>query len=91
MQTIKTSAPTLKNNQPFTKSLANTPLTKREREIARHLVYDKLVRQQTLEEIADRLCISFHTLRTHRDNIYKKLNVHNTRELKQCLEQYHFD
>jgi DNA-binding NarL/FixJ family response regulator len=35
----------------------------------------------TTKEIAEKKCISFHTVNTHRKNIFRKLNVSNTSEL----------
>lgn len=49
-----------------------SPLTRREGEIL------ELLRQgNTLESIADVLCLSFHTIHTHTRNIYSKLNVNS--------------
>ena len=53
-------------------------LSDREVEIIRGLA-DGL----TSESIADELCISLHTVRTHRKNILKKLELHNSSELVQ--------
>ena len=53
-------------------------LSEREVEIIRGLA-DGL----TSESIADHLCISLHTVRTHRKNILKKLELHNSSELVQ--------
>lgn len=51
-------------------------LSAREREIV------KLVAQGlSNKEIADRLCLSFHTVTTHRRNISEKLNIHSTAAL----------
>lgn len=30
------------------------------------------------KEIADRMCLSFHTITTYRKNISSKLNIHST-------------
>lgn len=51
-------------------------LSAREREIVR-LVAEGL----SNKEIADRLCLSFHTVTTHRRNISEKLNIHSTAAL----------
>lgn len=37
----------------------------------------------TYIEIADRLCISYGTVRTHVKNIFEKLQVHNKKEATQ--------
>ena len=51
-------------------------LTKREREIL------KLIAEGfKSKEIADYLCISVHTVETHRSTLMKKLNLHNTAAL----------
>jgi DNA-binding NarL/FixJ family response regulator len=49
-----------------------SPLTRRESEIL-----ELLRRGNTLESIADMLCLSFHTIHTHTRNIYSKLNVNS--------------
>lgn len=53
-----------------------TRLTKRELEIV-----DKIVHGCTANEIADKLCLSAHTVTTHRKNIFRKLGVRSTAEL----------
>jgi len=58
-----------------TDSLWDT-LTKREREILK-LIAEGL----KSKEIADFLCISVHTVETHRSALMKKLNLHNTAAL----------
>lgn len=51
-------------------------LTKREREVL------KLIAEgYKNSEIAQHLCISVHTVETHRDNLMKKLDLHNTAAL----------
>jgi DNA-binding NarL/FixJ family response regulator len=47
-------------------------LTRRE-----HEILDYLMRGMKTDEIAERLCLSVHTLRTHIRNILGKLNVHS--------------
>ncbi len=62
----------------FSKNIgcAPTPLTPRETEIV------KLVAQGLIaKEIADMLCLSTHTVYTHRKNIMKKLNLNTSSEL----------
>lgn len=75
----------LKNGEMFSPSLpsvAQTKLTPRETEILR------LIRQGLLsKEIADRLCISIHTVHIHRQNLLRKLGVQNSIEaIKAGLE-----
>lgn len=48
-------------------------LTERERDVV-----IQLVRGLSNKEIADRLCISTHTVISHRKNIVRKLNIHST-------------
>ncbi|UCC54542.1 MAG: hypothetical protein JSV68_11360, partial [Anaerolineaceae bacterium] len=57
-------------SQPLSK-----PLTDREMD-----VLALLSQRQTDKEIAERLVISFHTVRTHARNIYSKLGVNNRRQ-----------
>ena len=52
------------------------PLSDREKEIIR-LVAQGLSNKQ----IADRLCLSFHTITTYRKNLSTKLNLHSTAAL----------
>lgn len=40
-----------------------------------------LVDGKSVEEIAESKCISLHTVRNHRRNIYRKLGIHNCRQL----------
>lgn len=59
------------SNPPIVETLSS-----REREIV------KLVAQGlSNKEIADKLCLSFHTITTHRRNISEKLNIHSTAAL----------
>jgi len=48
----------------------NFLLTEREMEYVLHMIEDIPDKQ-----IADRMCISLHTVNTHRNNIRRKLNV----------------
>lgn len=68
----------LKENNEITAS--NPPivetLSEREREIVKWVALGL-----SNKEIADRLCLSFHTVTTHRRNISEKLNIHSTAAL----------
>lgn len=57
------------------KDLSNYGLTKREREVLNFLVSGKTYRQ-----IADEMILSPFTIRSHMENLYRKLNVHNKAE-----------
>lgn len=46
-----------------------------------HIILKMLADGNTCKSITNKLCISIHTYRTHRKNIMKKLNAHNTTEL----------
>lgn len=60
----------------------NGELTRREREIC------AMISQGLLnKEIADKLHISLRTVQTHRNTIYRKLNVTNTAELIKALDE----
>lgn len=62
--------------------VSNTPkLTKRENEIVAHVLKGK-----SSAEIAKELQLSFHTVRTHRKNIFTKLNCHNMIDLIRFFE-----
>ena len=57
-------------------------LTKREKEIL------KLASQgYSNKKIADELCISYHTVKFHLENIYRKLNIHNKVEATRIAMQ----
>lgn len=56
-------------------SIAET-LSEREREIVKWVAHGL-----SNKEIADKLCLSFHTITTHRRNISEKLNIHSTAAL----------
>jgi DNA-binding NarL/FixJ family response regulator len=58
-------------------------LTKRERAV---LVL--LGRGLEFEEIADRLSISEHTVRTHLQNLYRKLNVHSRLDIVRLVSRH---
>jgi len=53
-----------------------TNLTEKEKQIIFHLINGL-----TNNEIAEQINISPHTVRTHRKNIYSKLNVHNVSQM----------
>jgi DNA-binding NarL/FixJ family response regulator len=60
-----------------------TPLTSREKEVMKLVAEGK-----TSQEIADLLFISVHTVRRHRDNIMRKLNLKTLADLvKYALDQ----
>lgn len=54
-----------------------TPLTQQEQKIAQLICQDK-----SNKEIADELFVSVSTVKSHINNIYKKLNVQSRDELK---------
>ncbi len=53
----------------------NNPLTPRENDVLRHLKYGA-----TYSVIADKLCVSSETVKSHLKNIYRKLEVGNKAE-----------
>lgn len=69
--------PALVNVRPHTKQQKTTPineeLSDRERD-----VLIQVVRGLSNKEIADVLCISMHTVVSHRKHITRKLNIHST-------------
>lgn len=68
----------IKNKRDKVRELnQKNPLTPREREILYLICNDELTNNQ----IADRLSISEKTVKTHRKNIYHKLNVNTTIQL----------
>lgn len=58
-------------------------LTRREEEIL-----CLLVRGRTATRVAEALCISVATARTHQRNIYAKLGVHNQQDILDLFEEY---
>lgn len=44
-------------------------------------ILNLIVRGNSGAEIADMLCLSAHTVKTHRRNIISKMKVRNTKEL----------
>ncbi|WP_195470611.1 LuxR C-terminal-related transcriptional regulator [Bacteroides xylanisolvens] len=77
-ETIDCTVLNLKNGEIFSPSLSLTPstnLTNREIEVLR------LIQKGLLsKEIADKLCISIHTVNIHRQNLLRKLDVQNSIE-----------
>lgn len=58
------------------KNIESFLFSNRELEIIMHIA-----KGDTTKEIANKLFISFHTVNTHRKNIFKKLNIHNSSQL----------
>ncbi len=70
----------------YSQEALSNKLSKREIDIIQELALDK-----SSKEIADRLCISPHTVDQHRRNILKKLSFKSTRELIQyCKTNNYF-
>jgi DNA-binding CsgD family transcriptional regulator len=70
-------------SQSFPENQPLSTLSPRETELIR-----LLAEGATSKEIADRLCISHHTVRTHRKNILQKLQMKSTNELiAYCITQ----
>ena len=44
------------------------------------LILKEIATGKTTKEIAADKCLSFHTVNTHRKNIFRKLNVNNVHE-----------
>ena len=61
------------SSYPYTLIQTNESLSEREKD-----VLIQIVRGLSNKEIADALCISTHTVITHRKNITRKLNIHST-------------
>jgi DNA-binding NarL/FixJ family response regulator len=53
-----------------------TSLSQREIEVVEYIAQGL-----TAAEVADKMCLSVHTINTHRKNIFKKLGVNSTTEL----------
>jgi DNA-binding NarL/FixJ family response regulator len=64
----------LASGQQYTSGLDHLLATLTRRE---HEILDCLMRGMKTDEMAERLCLSIHTLRTHIRNILKKLDVHS--------------
>ncbi|WP_406685270.1 response regulator transcription factor [Seonamhaeicola sp. MEBiC1930] len=62
--------------------LEKIKITRREKEIIQELVSGKNVPQ-----IAETLFISAHTVETHKKNIFKKLNIHNSIDLVKLVNE----
>ena len=77
-ETVDCTVLNLKNGEMFSPSPSLqtfNPLTKREAEILR------LIQKGLLsKEIADKLCVSIHTVNIHRQNLLRKLGVQNSIE-----------
>jgi two-component system response regulator NreC len=69
-------SPSIREKFPFESNPSNSQLTKREKEILKHVGLGLSNR-----EIADKLFISIKTVDVHRTNIMKKLNIHSTASL----------
>lgn len=67
------------NIQITVPAIKDTPLTARESEIL-----DLIAQGYTSKEIARKLDISPYTVNTHRDNLRRKLGVHNGAQLAYC-------
>lgn len=65
-----------RSSDPDSNAEVNEPLTAREQE-----VLELLAEGLSNEEIADRLVISRHTVARHRENIMRKLGLHNRSQL----------
>ncbi len=70
-QTLKT----LRNSGSPKESPKDYQLTKREQEVLKHLVGGK-----TYQQIAEELVVSPLTIRSHMENLYRKLNINNKAE-----------
>ena len=83
-QTLQSCKKIIKTNDFIKKNLHKyTSLTKREKEIL-HL-YTKIHKP---DEIANQLCISVHTIRTHWKNIKNKLDIHVLEEILLFAEAF---
>lgn len=58
------------------KDCGPTMLSKREVEVVEYIAQG-----MTAGEVAEKMCLSVHTINTHRKNIFKKLSVNSTTEL----------
>ena len=56
-------------------------LTDRENQIVQLIIYDST----SVKEMADKLIVSTHTVKTHLLHIFEKLNVHSRYELLQLV------
>lgn len=68
------------------KSTEKQILTPREQEVALFILKYKFEQNLNLIEISERLHISINTLKTHRNHIYKKLDIQNIIQLKKAQE-----
>lgn len=84
--TPKAEESTTPNETSFAAFSAQFGLTHREEE-----VLALLSKGHTLPSIAERLCISLDTVRSHAKNIYRKAGVHKKQELLNLLEAMRTD
>lgn len=70
-----TRFPAIEASKDLIPPSSKTLLSSRETEIL-----ELLNQGCTKESVADKLCLSYHTVKTHTTNIYRKLNVHSCRE-----------
>lgn len=69
---VKTRQQQQPDTRPDDEDNENEPLTSREKEVLRWIANG-----MSAKEIADRMCISVHTVNTYRKNIGAKLNIHS--------------
>ena len=62
--------------------LENIKITRREKEII-----SELVKGHNVPQIAENLFISAHTVETHKKNIFKKLDIHNSIDLVKLVNE----
>jgi DNA-binding CsgD family transcriptional regulator len=69
-------APLFLTGLPWNRLIGALGLSKREAEIAWHIMHDRAV-----SETANRMGISSHTVQTHRERLYRKLHVRSRCQL----------
>lgn len=79
----KKSAEVLQTAVDYRQCLQDLGLTKREVEIAFHVIQN-----ETNAEIAERLFISETTVKKHLSNIFSKLGISQRRDIKECCISY---
>ncbi len=67
--------------QVLSEMIEEAGLTSREAE-----VFHIIVRGHNAHYVADTLCVSFSTAKTHTCNIYKKLDIHSQQDLIEAVE-----